>query len=127
MQIRIQKTNLGSPDKDPQWVIIEMQGDLESRLTGDHADPSQGGFIGDLHYNKKPPHAPVLIIGHHILHGKILDLDKPMVAIKKKKDQHEGEGGENCSTRYEVEAIIRKKLLFKARPKPIIANVTKKA
>ncbi len=27
---------------------------------------------------------------------------------------------------YLVEAIVRKKLLFKARPKPIIANVMKK-
>ena len=30
------------------------------------------------------------------------------------------------STVYNVQAIIRKKLLFKARPKPIIANVAKK-
>ena len=29
-------------------------------------------------------------------------------------------------THYEVRAIIRKKLIFKARPKPIIANVPKK-
>ena len=30
------------------------------------------------------------------------------------------------STNYEVQSVIRKKLLFKTRPKPIIANVPKK-
>jgi chromosome transmission fidelity protein 8 len=29
-------------------------------------------------------------------------------------------------THYEVQAVIRKKLIFKSRPKPIIANVPKK-
>lgn len=31
----------------------------------------------------------------------------------------------NISTEYQVRAIVRKKLIFKARPKPIIANVAK--
>ena len=29
-------------------------------------------------------------------------------------------------TRYHVQAIVKKKILFKSRPKPIIANVPKK-
>lgn len=35
-----------------------------------------------------------------------------------------GEGGE--TTGYNITAVIKKKLLFKTRPKPIIANVPKK-
>ena len=33
---------------------------------------------------------------------------------------------EALETRYEAQAIIKKKLIFKSRPKPIIANVPKK-
>ena len=33
---------------------------------------------------------------------------------------------EKSSKKYEVKAIIRNKLIFKSRPKPIIANVPKK-
>ena len=32
----------------------------------------------------------------------------------------------NTSTEYVVRSIIRKKFIFKTRPKPIIANVPKK-
>jgi len=127
------------------WAIIEMQGDLESRV-GDVQ--LEGKFVGDLHFTKAD-HTPVLIIGHHILYGKVVKLDKPLVIMEKsqkqsklgKKDsealnqsEHEdiamdmdNDGSEGSTeTIYNVRAIIRKKLLFKSRPKPIIANVPKK-
>jgi len=44
-----------------------------------------GKFIGDLHYSASSGGTPTLIIGHHILHGKIVDLSKPFVAIEKKQ------------------------------------------
>ncbi len=56
-----------------------MQGDLESRV-GD--TDLTGKFIGDLHYSKDSS-APILIIGHHILHGKVQSLDRPFVAMEK--------------------------------------------
>ena len=127
------------------WAIIEMQGDLESRV-GDVQ--LQGKFVGDLHFTKAD-HTPVLIIGHHILYGKVVKLDKPLVIMEKsqkqskssKKDRealNQSENGDiamdmdndgseiSAETIYNVRAIIRKKLLFKSRPKPIIANVPKK-
>ena len=33
---------------------------------------------------------------------------------------------EATSTNYDVTAVIKKKIVFKSRPKPIIANVPKK-
>ena len=130
-----------SPALEPlnDWAIIEMQGDLESRV-GDVK--LEGKFVGDLHFTKTG-HVPVLIIGHHILYGKVVKLEKPLVIMEK------GQENPNClkstqinvnasgdsamevdteknETVYNVRAIIRKKLLFKSRPKPIIANVPKK-
>ena len=61
-------------------AYLSIQGDLESRI----GDMSLGGkFVGDLHYDTAK-HTPILIIGHHILHGKIVDCERPLVAIEKK-------------------------------------------
>ena len=103
--------------------MIEMQGDLESRL-GSNVDVS-GKFIGDLHYTKDNG-TPILIIGHHILYGKVVKLERPMVAMKKVMVMSCEKGDNQSNTEYHVDTIIRHKLIFKARPKPIIANVPKK-
>lgn len=94
-----------------------------------------GKFVGDLHYDKTK-HTPVLIIGHHILHGKVVDCERPFVAIEKKRSLATDEDRMDtddediprpgATTEYVVKSIIRKKLVFKTRPKPIIANVPKK-
>jgi chromosome transmission fidelity protein 8 len=131
----------------PEWVLLELQGDLESKQNLHLA----GSFVGDLHYTKDG--IPVLIIGHHILYGKVEELTKPLVAMKKmtnvnrvtdKNDEHIEVSGtsipdsnqsifptpisvdNSCNTSYIVHAVIKRKLLFKSRPKPIIANVPKK-
>ena len=49
------------PKNGEELNMIEMQGDLESRL-GANVDVS-GKFIGDLHYTKDGG-IPILIIGH---------------------------------------------------------------
>jgi len=119
-----------------EWAIIEFQGDLETR----HPVPLSGKFIGDLHFTDKD--APVLIIGHHILHGKVIVLEKPLAVIAKLSDKTENTDVNHLDmdtaevsplpaaptreTCYHIKAVIRRKLLFKARPKPIIAHVPKK-
>merc|ERR1712018_609806 len=118
MQIFV-KNPKGSDENE--LSLIEMQGDLESRL-GSNVDVS-GKFIGDLHYTKDGK-TPILIIGHHILYGKVVKLDRPLIAMKKVVRELIDES--ESTTEYHIETIIRTKLLFKARPKPIIANVPKK-
>ena len=122
MQIFVRNSGGGNSQ---ELALIEMQGALESRL-GNNVDVS-GKFIGDLHYTKDNG-TPILIIGHHILYGKVVKLERPMVAMKKVVMSCEnGASGDNQSTtEYHVDTIIRHKLIFKARPKPIIANVPKK-
>merc|ERR1719186_532580 len=65
-----------------------------------------------------------MIIGHHILYGKEIELDQPILAVTNKNIQLSGEKvDESDCAAFNVQAIIRNKLVFKSRPKPIIANV----
>lgn len=90
------------------WAIIELQGDIKS-----HSDSSfEGQFIGDVHYTKSG--IPVFIIGHHLLYGKETKLEKPFALLEKKIV--------DGNTEYLVKAIVRNKIIFKTRPKPIVAK-----
>ncbi|XP_049299848.1 chromosome transmission fidelity protein 8 homolog [Anopheles funestus] len=146
-----------------EWCIVELQGDLDVR--GDRI--MDGQFIGDLLYNKYGQ--PILIIGHHILQGRLQKIDKPLLVVEKcdlqrrdagedetmldisqltvtqSQEQHDLDSTAHSITsnrtvldttvaiehkvvpkvEYRVRAVVRNKVLFKARPKPIIANVSK--
>ncbi|XP_002733090.1 chromosome transmission fidelity protein 8 homolog [Saccoglossus kowalevskii] len=107
-----------------EWMLIELQGELVSRLQSHLA----GNFIGDLHFNHKG--TPILIIGHHILYGKAIDLDKPYCVLIKNESSSDDVAMDidhsSRGTHYTVKAVVKRKLQFRNRPKPIIANVPKK-
>ncbi|XP_026325275.1 general transcription and DNA repair factor IIH helicase subunit XPB-like isoform X3 [Hyposmocoma kahamanoa] len=96
----------------PEWAIVELQGLIQ--LKKETGGPT---VVGDLQYYNRNRH-PVLILGHHVLNGKETKLEQPMAVLEKTT--------ENDRTQYKVKAIIKKKLLFKSRPKPIISNVADK-
>jgi len=105
--------------KLPELSIIELQGDIGSKVQGSVAEPNANNktillsnqFVGNLFYTAKSQD-PILIIGHHILVGKIEKLEKPFALLEKKVL--------NDKTEYLVRGIISKKLVFSDRPKPII-------
>jgi len=101
-----------------------LQGFLES-----DQESLAGLHIGDLHFDERG--TPSLIIGHHVLTGKVSSLDKPYAVMRKKReslinddedDEMEIENGscEPVETSYDVVAFVKQKIIFKNRPRPII-------
>ncbi|RNA44418.1 chromosome transmission fidelity 8 -like protein [Brachionus plicatilis] len=83
-----------------EWSLIEIQGDLEC----ENGKDINGKFMADLYFNTDG--TPILILGHHIMYGKVCNLEKPMVLIRKQKivnkDDHMqiDDVKENAQTEY---------------------------
>jgi chromosome transmission fidelity protein 8 len=92
---------------------VELQGLIQMKKES----PTEPTIVGDLNYFNRNRH-PVLILGHHVLNGKETKLEQPMAVIEKVIV--------DGKTTYNVKAVIKKKLIFKSRPKPIISNVVEK-
>lgn len=100
-------------DGVPEWAIVELQGLIQTK----NEKSTDAKVVGDLHYSNRNKH-PILVLGHHILNGKEQKLEQPMAVIEKVVLEDK--------TSYIVKAVVKKKLLFKSRPKPIISNVAEK-
>ena len=104
-------------DQCEEWYIVELQGVLETK---DGLSLSNL-WIGDLHFDTDG--RPQMIIGHHLLTGSFVKLDKPLAVMEKKTSSaEEMDCDDQAQTSYEITALVRKKLIFKTRPKPIVSK-----
>ena len=90
-------------DTFDKWGLVELQGTVDCP----NSVTLQGAHIGDLHLDARG--TPHLVIGHHLLTGKIQKLDKPFGVMEKVGDKE-----------WRVSTILEEKYIFKTRPKPII-------
>eukprot|EP00911_Craspedida_sp_UC1_P001403 UC1_evm6s1056 len=95
-----------------EWMILELQGTVQAR--GER--PLDRLPLGHL---KMKGTTPELLIGHHQLKGKIVKLEKPY-GVLQKNTAPRGEDGSPGEVSYEVLAYIKRKLIFSARPKPLV-------
>ena len=112
-----------SPEGVDEWGLVELQGELETR----DQVPFDSMHIGDLHFDQKG--TPQMIIGHHLLSGKIEKLEKPFAVLKKNLTVQDSgsesmveDDSEIQCTEYVVVAMVTRKIIFKNRPKPIITK-----
>uniref|UniRef100_A0A0M3IGD2 Uncharacterized protein n=1 Tax=Ascaris lumbricoides TaxID=6252 RepID=A0A0M3IGD2_ASCLU len=87
-----------------EWALIELQGSLECSKT------FEGEMIGNLLWDGD---TALFLLGHQILQGKAKMLDNPLMVISKSEQ----------TNRNDIVAIIRKKIIFSSRPKPIVFNL----
>lgn len=87
--------------------MLEFQGDFE------HSDTPEfdGLTLGQMKEATKGNYE--LLIGNHLLRGKISDLPKPLIMTEKIIDR------ENAQIIHKVKAIIKRKILFQGRPTPL--------
>ncbi|KAG6374422.1 Ctf8-domain-containing protein [Boletus reticuloceps] len=123
--------------------LIELQGMLD--VQGSESTSKDGQLIGTL--NTADMGKPTLVIGHHLLEGKVVTLSKPLGVLHKHvhvrndgpsavhpdvsededednyqceaQKQMEKEKDENKQVRWDVIAVVKKKIVFSKRPMPI--------
>ncbi|KDQ22142.1 hypothetical protein PLEOSDRAFT_1079627 [Pleurotus ostreatus PC15] len=107
-------------------VLIELQGALEVETTkpGEH----DGKVVGRLTIDEVTS-KPKLMIGHHLLEGKIATLAKPLAVLHRANRSTVDAGqmgagfeetGRTSDNQWEIIAVVKKKILFSNRPMPIV-------
>ncbi|MQM22358.1 hypothetical protein Taro_055409 [Colocasia esculenta] len=100
----------------PDWAIVKLKGVVE-------VHPSVGNQIqnleiGSLYCTSQANYT--FTVGYHELSGTKMPLKKPLLVLRKRKE--ELNGAPPPKTELEVIRIIRHRILFKSRPKPLISK-----
>jgi len=104
-----------------ELVLIELQGALE--VEGN----KKGQLIGTL--NLDNPDRPTLQIGYSLLEGKIVSLSKPLAVLRLVQETRNKPGSMPIDDEeirpandksFEIVSIVRKKISFPKRPRPLV-------
>ncbi|KAH3745982.1 hypothetical protein Pelo_12607 [Pelomyxa schiedti] len=94
-----------------EWLMVELQGALEF-VGGGVSGADLEVAVATMTYSVDQTKAR-LIIGTNVLEGTVQQLAKPFAVIQASKQ---------TSATWEVQAFIKKKVLFNTRPKHILAQ-----
>jgi hypothetical protein len=101
----------GTPD---EWCILEFQGELRGSAPNE--------LIGQVYVKGKDAD---MVIGQHQFKGKVVDLPRAFMVIEKEnselEDAEKSTDDVNTTSRNDmaVLGIVRRKILFNQRPKPL--------
>ncbi|KAK7690444.1 hypothetical protein QCA50_005542 [Cerrena zonata] len=106
-----------------ELILVELQGSLE--VEGDNIGATVGKLSVDPSTKK-----PTLLIGHHLLEGKLVNLPKPLAVLHNSPLQNTANDESNSmsvdgeskgsSKSWDVVAVVKKKMVFAKRPIPIM-------
>ena len=95
--------------------MIELQGDLIKKT-----ETFDNQKLGDLEVRDG---TPFLTIGIHELEGEFVTLKKPFVVLDPQQEEDETVTtcrGVECRSKFTVAGVIRRKVLFKLRPRVLV-------
>ncbi|KAJ2747765.1 Chromosome transmission fidelity protein 8 [Coemansia sp. BCRC 34301] len=95
--------------KQREFCLIETQGSLETDRAGGLGGQQRFGQIERLADGKVE-----MLIGVHRVPGSVVALKKPLAVLAKQPSSGD------ATSRYEIEAIIKEKFMFKVRPDVIL-------
>ena len=101
----------------PRRTMIELQGDLIKKT-----ETFDNQKLGDLEVRDG---TPFLTIGIHELEGEFVTLKKPFVVLDPQQEDDETVTtcrGVECRSKFTVAGVIRRKVLFKLRPRVLVAR-----
>eukprot|EP00898_Chlorokybus_atmophyticus_P000398 jgi/Chlat1/1359/Chrsp119S08663 len=121
MLVRVRGAGEGEVE---EWALVELQGELDIKA----AATLQGLEIGRMRLNHPQQNTITLTIGYHELEGKEVALKKPFAVLRKRrtpiivKDDKADSDDSTAGVEYDIVGVVRRKYLFKTRPRAIIAS-----
>ena len=110
MKVEVVRTTDAQGGGVPEWVVVELQGTVETSAAGGLAGEPLGQLTVD------GTHAS-LRVGPHVLHGAMVLLDRPLAVLERNGDDGGTDGTADGSVR--VCAVVRRKVYFRNRPVPV--------
>ncbi|KAJ2548110.1 Chromosome transmission fidelity protein 8 [Coemansia sp. RSA 1933] len=96
-----------------EFCLLEAQGSLETDQQSGLSGQKKFAEIKRLEGGKV-----VMVVGIHRVSGSVVPLDRPLAVLKRRSNTDDSD--QKPMAAYSIQAIIKEKFLFKARPDVIL-------